>query len=165
MTEVLDIRAIQEYQQNRFPYLMIDRITEYVPGKSCKGYKNLTMNEWFFPSHFIGDPIMPGMLMLESLTQVFLMTFLTMPEYKGQVTSFLRADNVCFKARVVPGDRLEIEAELDSIKRGIAKGRVVGRVDGHLACQAELVVGMPKILEKLSPPKAAKPDDERTPFL
>ena len=148
---VMDIREIQEHQQNRFPYLLIDRITEIVPGQRVKGYKNLTMNEWFFPSHFLGDPIMPGMLMAEALAQTFIMTFLTLPEYKGQVTNFLRADNVTFKARVVPGDRLEIEAELKSFRRGIAKGSAEGRVDGHLACRADFLIGLPRIIEQYTP--------------
>ena len=153
---VMDIREIQEYQENRFPWLFIDRVTELVPGQRVKGYKNLTMNEWFFPTHFQGDPLVPGMVTVEALAQTFIMTFLTLPGYKGQPTNFIRADNVVFKARLVPGDRLDIEAELQSFNRGLARGWAEGRVEGRLACRAELTIGLPRVIEQYAPkPPAA----------
>ena len=74
-TLCFDIKGIQECQQNRYPQLFIDSITDVVPGKSAKGFKNFTYNEWFFPAHFEGDPNVPGFVQIESLVQVFLMTF------------------------------------------------------------------------------------------
>lgn len=149
----LDINQIQEYQRNRHPYLFIDRVTEVVPGKYAKGYKNLSMNEWFFPPHFEGAPIMPGAIMLESITQMFIMTFLTLDEYKGQFTNFVSADGVKFTRHVVPGDRLDIEAELKSFRRGIAKGTTAGYVNGEPACRADLVITLPDVIKNWIPPR------------
>lgn len=152
----LNIREIHKYQKNRYPYLLIDRITGVVPGKHAKGYKNITMNEWYMPTHYVDDPFMPGMLSIESLVQVFIMTFLTLPEYKGKATNFLGADNIKFTKRLEPGDRLDIESELLSLKRGIAKGYAKGYVDGKPACQSNFVIGIPEEFQKFSPvpPKA-----------
>lgn len=151
MLKDLDITAIMEYQKNRYPYLLIDYVSEVMPGKSAKGYKNLTMNEWFFPCHYPGCPNMPGMLQIEALVQMFIMTFLTIPEFKGKVTNFLGADNVRFHKRVTPGKRLDIEAELKSFRRGIAKGKAAGYVDGELACEAEFIITIPEELERFTP--------------
>lgn len=147
----VDINGIQEYQQNRYPYLMIDYVQEVIPGKSARGYKNLSMNEWFFPCHYPGAPNMPGMLQIESLVQMFIMTILTLPGNKGKVTNFLGADNIKFRKRVLPGDRLEIEARLDSWKRGVAKGSAVGYTNGEEACRADFKVTIPEILEEFIP--------------
>jgi 3-hydroxyacyl-[acyl-carrier-protein] dehydratase len=149
----LDIKEIQQYQRNRYPYLLIDKITELVPGKSAKGYKNFTMNEWFFPTHFENDPIVPGMLQIESLVQVFIMTFLSLPEYKGKVTNFLGANNVKFFRYIIPGDRLEISSELISVRRGIAKGSSEGYIDGKLTCRSDFLIGIPEVLSQFTPKK------------
>jgi 3-hydroxyacyl-[acyl-carrier-protein] dehydratase len=142
---------IQQYQRNRYPYLYVDRITEVVPGKYAKGFKNLTQNEWYFPAHFENHPNMPGMIQIESLAQVFIMTFLTFPEHKGKMTNFISADKVRFKKRILPGDRLDIETELKSFRRGMAKGTAKGYVDGELACSAEFVIALPDVVEKFTP--------------
>jgi 3-hydroxyacyl-[acyl-carrier-protein] dehydratase len=86
----LDVYAIQQYQQNRYPCLFIDYIEEVIPGKSAKGFKNFSFNEWFFPAHFADEPNVPGFIQIEALTQLFLMTFLTLPGNKGQVLFLLR---------------------------------------------------------------------------
>lgn len=88
---------IQEYQQNRYPCFFLDFLTEAVPGKSAKGYKNFTFNEWFFPAHFVDEPNVPGFVQIETLTQMFLMTFLTVPENKGKKTGFVAINNAMFK--------------------------------------------------------------------
>lgn len=74
----------KKYQQNRYPCFFVDKIVEAVPGEYAKGYKNFTYNEWFFPAHFEDEPNVPGFVQIETLTQVFLMTFLTFPENKGK---------------------------------------------------------------------------------
>jgi 3-hydroxyacyl-[acyl-carrier-protein] dehydratase len=79
------------------------------------------------------------------------MTFLSQPEYKGKKTSFISINNALFKRKIVPGDRLEIYAELDSLRRGIAKGRAESFVDGNPACSAEFVIGINDILEQFIP--------------
>ena len=147
----LDVTAIQEYQKNRAPCLFVDVITEVTPGVEARGYKNFTYNEWFFPCHFEDEPNVPGFIQIESLTQVFLMTFLTLPENKGKKTGFISVDGARFKRKVVPGDRLEVYAQLDSYRRGLARGRVQSSVGGEPACELSLVVAIPDVLAAFTP--------------
>lgn len=142
---------IQKYQQNRFPCFFVDAIEEAIPGKSARGFKNFTYNEWFFPAHFEDEPVVPGFILIETLTQVFLMTFLTKPENKGKKTGFLSVKNANFKQKVIPGKRLDIVAELDSYSRGIAKGKSTGFINSEVVCQVELVVAVPDTLNLYLP--------------
>lgn len=143
--------AIQQYQQNRYPLLFIDFVEEAVPGKSARGFKNFSFNEWFFPAHFEDEPNVPGFVQVEALTQIFLMTFLTIPENKGKKTSGISIINARLKKKIIPGDRLDIQAELKSYRRGLAKGSSVGYVDGGLACSTELIIGIPDIMAQFRP--------------
>ena len=147
----LDAFEIQKYQQNRYPCFFVDFIEEAIPGKSARGYKNFTFNEWYFPAHFADEPNVPGFIQIETLTQVFLMTFLTFPENKGKKTGFVAVNNAKFKKKIVPGNRLDIEATLDSYNRGLAKGKVVGFINGELCCQVELVVAVPDVMLQFMP--------------
>ena len=147
----LDAYEIQKYQQNRYPCFFVDFIEEAVPGKSACGYKNFTFNEWFFPAHFEDEPNVPGFIQVETLTQVFFMTFLTIPENKGKKTGFISINNARFRKKIVPGNRLYIKAELKSYNRGLAKGVAVGYVDNEVACQVELVVAIPEIMNAFMP--------------
>ena len=147
----LDAYAIQQYQQNRYPLLFIDYVEEVVPGKSAKGHKNFTYNEWFFPAHFTDEPNVPGFVQIEALTQLFLMTFLTLPGNKGKKTGFIAIENARFKKKIIPGDRLDIQAELKSYRRGLAKGTSVGYLNGEVACSADLVIAIPDILNEFIP--------------
>lgn len=149
----LDSYEIQQYQRNRYPLLFVDKITEAVPGEYAKGYKNFSFNEWFFPAHFEDEPNVPGFIQIETLTQVFLMTFLTFPEYKGKKTGFVGIKNAKFRKKIVPGDRLEMEAELKSFKRGLAKGISKGFVDGEFACEVELEITIPDVMNQFIPGK------------
>jgi 3-hydroxyacyl-[acyl-carrier-protein] dehydratase len=147
----LDVYAIQQYQQNRYPCLFIDYIEEVIPGKSAKGFKNFSFNEWFFPAHFADEPNVPGFIQIEALTQLFLMTFLTLPGNKGKKTGFISIENARFKKKIIPGARLDIHAELKSYRRGLAKGISVGYINGEFACSAELVIAIPDILNEFKP--------------
>ena len=147
----LDAYTIQQYQQNRYPCFFVDMIEEAIPGKWAKGYKNFTYNEWFFPAHFADEPNVPGFVQIETLTQVFLMTFLTIPENKGKKTGFVSVKNARFKKKIVPGDKLEIKATLDSFRRGLAKGHVEGYIKDELACSAELEIAIPEIMKQFIP--------------
>lgn len=147
----LDAYAIQQYQQNRYPCFFVDYITEAMPGEYAKGVKNFTYNEWFFPAHFVDEPNVPGFVQIETLTQVFLMTFLTLPEYKGKKTGFISIKEARFRRKIVPGDRLDIEAELKSFRRGLAKGISKGYVNGTLCCSLELEVAIPDIMTTFLP--------------
>lgn len=152
--ENIDAYEIQQYQQNRYPLLFVDVITEAVPGKYAKGYKNFSYNEWFFPAHFADEPNVPGFVQIEALTQVFLMTFLTLPEHKGKKTGFVSVKNARFKKKIIPGDKLETEAVLDSFRRGFAKGHAIGTVNGEVACTIELEIAIPDVMNQFIPKKS-----------
>lgn len=152
----LDAYEIQQYQQNRYPCFFVDRIEEAVPGKSARGYKNFTYNEWFFPAHFVDEPNVPGFVQIETLTQVFLMTFLTLPENKGKKTGFIAVRNARFRRKIVPGDRLDIDAELVFFRRGLAKGTSKGYVSGELCCSVELEIAIPDIMTQFKPQSRGK---------
>lgn len=147
----LNAHDIQKYQQNRYPLLFIDFVEEAIPGKSAKGHKNFTFNEWYFPAHFEDEPSVPGFIQIEALTQLFLMTFLTLPGNKGKKTGFISVENAKFKRKIIPGERLDIEAELSSYRRGLAKGLSKGYIKGELACSAELVIAIPDVLNQYRP--------------
>ncbi|MGB0346209.1 MAG: 3-hydroxyacyl-ACP dehydratase FabZ family protein [Balneolaceae bacterium] len=149
----LNVVEIQKYQQNRHPILFIDYVDEIVVGKTAEGYKHFTFNEWFFPAHFPDDPNVPGFIQVEALTQMFLMTFLSYDENKGKKTSFISIKDARFKKKVVPGKTLKIKAELDSFRRGMAKGRATGFVDDEIACSIELQVAIPDVLNEFLPQK------------
>lgn len=121
----LDAIEIQKYQQNRYPLLFVDFIKEVRVGESALGYKTFSYNEWYFPAHFEDEPNVPGFIQIEALTQVFLMTFLTMDENKGKKTAFIKS-NVDFKKKIIPSDTLEIQAKLNFYSRGVAKGSASG---------------------------------------
>ena len=147
----LDITGIKACQQNRHPLLFIDKIVETIPGKEANSIKCFSYNEWFFPAHFEDDPSVPGFILVESMVQTFIMTFLTLEEHMGKKTNFVSINNVKFKKMVIPGDLLQINAKLKSFKRGIAKGSAEGCVDGNLVCKAEFTVCLPDVLSNLKP--------------
>jgi len=147
----LDVIKIQQYQQNRYPLLFIDYVEEVLPGKSAKGHKNFTYNEWFFPAHFEDEPNVPGFIQIEALTQMFLMSFLTIPGNKGKKTAFTSLENAKFRRKLIPGDRLDIVAELKSYRRGVAQGTSSGYVNGEFACSVELTIVIPDIINRYKP--------------
>ena len=137
-----DVMEIMDMIPHRYPFLLVDRITECVPGKYSKGYKNLTMNEEFFQGHFPGNPIMPGVLQIEAMAQCSAPILCTLPEYKGKLTLFAGVDNVRFKNIVRPGDRLDMFIEMTRVKGPIAKCHATGSVDGKPVVEADLTVAM-----------------------
>lgn len=148
----LNCLELQAYQPNRYPFLMIDHVEEVIPGKMARGYKNLTMNEWYFPVHFPDGPNMPGALQLEAMAQMLTVAITTLPGLKGKVTHAL-SHVVRFRKEIVPGNQLIIETEVISWKRGICKGKGVGKVNGEVACEAEMLITIPDILEQYLPQK------------
>ncbi|HAT42313.1 MAG TPA: beta-hydroxyacyl-ACP dehydratase [Rheinheimera sp.] len=150
----LNCVELQEYQPNRYPFLMIDHVAEVVPGQYAKGHKNLTMNEWYFPVHFPGGPNMPGALQLEALAQMLTVAITTLPGLKGKVTHALE-HKVRFRREILPGETLELHCEVLSWKRGICKGKGVASVKGEVACEAEMMITIPEILEQYLPKKKA----------
>ncbi len=136
---ILNTLDIMKLLPHRFPFLLVDRITEFEDGKRIVGIKNVTINEPFFQGHFPGHPIMPGVLILESMAQVGgIYAFLAKEVGENQVTYFLGIDKAKFRKPVLPGDVLQLELELLKTRRGIYcfKGRAL--VDGKLVAEAEL---------------------------
>lgn len=144
----LDIEGIHAYQQNRYPYLLVDVAEEVVPGESARGYKNLTGNDWWFEVHFPGDPSMPGALQFEAIAQLGALMVTTLPGNKGKVVYLTSANNLKFLKKIIPGDRLDMETELLSWKRGLGNCKGVGYVKGEKVCSLDFKIVMPHILEE-----------------
>lgn len=154
MIKNMGLTEINQCLQNRYPFLFIDKVTEVLPGKYAKGYKCFTNNESYFQGHFANSPNVPGAIQLEIMLEMFCMSFLTIPEYKGLETADLSIDSLIFKRRLTPGDRLDVIAELISFRRGIAKGRVIGLLGGDsgtIVCRCEPTVCIPQILNSITP--------------
>lgn len=137
-----DIVDIMGMIPHRYPFLLVDKVTECVPGKYSKGYKNLTMNEAFFQGHFPGNPVFPGVLQLEALAQMSASLLKTMPQYKDKLFMYAGIDGVRFRKQIRPGDRFDMESELVKIKGPLVKAHAKGFVDGKLAVEADLMVSI-----------------------
>ena len=129
---------IQRILPHRYPFLLVDKIVEMEEGKSVKGIKNVTINEPFFQGHFPGNPIMPGVLICEALAQVGAVLLLGMKENKGKLGVFTGINNFKFRKQVVPGDTLELYAELVTYRHGMGKANVEAKVDGKTAAKGEM---------------------------
>tara|TARA_Y100000590_G_scaffold470645_1_gene667339 strand:- start:9040 stop:9504 length:465 start_codon:yes stop_codon:yes gene_type:complete len=145
---ILDKAGIYEYQQNREPYLMIDYATEIIPGKSSKGYKDFTKDEWFFKVHWPNDPNVPGMLQIEALVQMSALSILSLPQNKGKVMYLTSANNLKFIKKIIPDTRLYIETSVKSYKRGMAVCEGSGFVEKTLACKGEFILILPDEIKK-----------------
>lgn len=144
MIQTLDITQIKELLPHRYPFLLVDRVTEVVAGKSAKGFKNLTANEEFFNGHFPFKPIMPGVLMVEALAQLGCICVLMQEEFRGSLAVFTGIDGVRFRTMVVPGDRLDMEVELIKMRGPIGKARGIARVGDKVACEGEITFAITK---------------------
>ena len=129
---------IQKILPHRYPFLLVDKITEFEEGKSITGIKNVTANEPQFTGHFPGNPIMPGVLICEALAQVGAVMLLSMPENKGKLGVFTGINNFKFRRQVVPGDTLTLHAELLTYRHGMGKAEVKATVDGQMAAGGEI---------------------------
>ena len=142
---MMDIHQILKLLPHRYPILLVDRVLEIETGKSIKALKNVTINEPFFMGHFPKHPVMPGVLMLEAMAQAAaLLSFSTLgvtPDDKT-VYYFAGIDGARFKRPVGPGDQLIMDVSLLRMKSGIFKFKGVSRVDGNIACEAELMCTM-----------------------
>lgn len=138
----LDTAEIMKILPHRYPFLLVDRIEDGEPGKWARGRKCVTANEMHFCGHFPGQPIMPGVLILEALAQVGAVAILTVPENAGKLVLFGGVKNARFRKQVVPGDVLELECELVRQMGPAGIGRATARVDGKVACTAELTFAL-----------------------
>ena len=134
----LDIRQIKEILPHRYPFLLIDRVTDMEQGKWAEAVKCVTVNEPFFQGHFPGRPIMPGVLIMEALAQTGAVAILSEAENRGKLVVFGGIKNCRFKRQVVPGDVLTLYCELTERRGPIGYGKAVAKVDGEIAAQGEL---------------------------
>jgi len=138
----LDIEAIKEILPHRYPFLLVDRITELVPGKRVVGLKNITVNEPFFQGHFPQRAIMPGVLIIEVMAQIGGVMILSVEEHRGKLAYIGTVDNAKFRRPVVPGDTLEVEVELLRLRGNMGKVKCVARVGGEDAAEAEIMFAL-----------------------
>ncbi|TDO96396.1 3-hydroxyacyl-ACP dehydratase FabZ [Marinomonas balearica] len=145
---MMDVNEIRKYLPHRYPFLLVDRVTELNLSDSIVAYKNVTVNEPFFNGHFPDHPVMPGVLIIEAMAQAAgVLGFKTMdktPE-DGSIYYFVGADNTRFKRPVVPGDRLQLEAKIITERRGIWKFECKATVEGELACSATILCADRKV--------------------
>lgn len=135
---MLEKEDIKKIIPQREPFLMIDEVEQYVPGESCVAYKNVNEDEYYFKGHFPGNPIMPGVLIVESLAQTGAVAILSMEENKGKNALFGGIDKLRFKKQVVPGDKLKLEVKIIKRKGPIGIGDAIATVDGKVAAKGEL---------------------------
>lgn len=134
----LNSNQIQEIIPHRYPFLLVDKITDMEPGKWAKGIKCVTANEMHFLGHFPENHIMPGVLIMEALAQTGAVAILSQEEHKGKIVVFGGIKNCRFKQQVVPGDVLELYCEMTAVKGPAGFGKVVAKVDGKIAAMGEI---------------------------
>lgn len=138
----LDIHQILEHLPHRYPMLLVDRVLQYEAGKTIKALKNVSINEPFFPGHYPHSPVMPGVLVIESMAQTAaILTFITMNARPNaeSLYYFVGIDNARFKKPVMPGDQMVLDVTLTRSLRGMWKYAAKATVDGHLCAEAELM--------------------------
>ncbi|BAL29078.1 (3R)-hydroxymyristoyl-ACP dehydratase [Synechocystis sp. PCC 6803] len=137
------IQEISDLLPHRYPFALVDCIIDFQPGKCAVGLKNVTINEPFFPGHIPDRPIMPGVLIVESMAQVGGVILTQLPGMRGKFFAFAGIDGVRFRRPVVPGDQLIMTVELQSFKlQRIAKMQGEARVDGQLVCGGEMLFSL-----------------------
>ena len=134
----LNSNQIQEILPHRYPFQLVDRVTDYEPGKWAKGVKCVSVNEMQFLGHFPQQHVMPGVLVVEALAQVGAIAILTEEENKRKIVFFGGIKNARFKKQIVPGDVIEMECELTERKGPVGYGKATAKVDGKVAVIAEL---------------------------
>ena len=145
---MIDIKEIQRLLPHRYPFSLVDRVTALEAGQWVEGYKNISINEPFFNGHFPGEPIFPGVLIIEAMAQISgVLGFITEQRYAEDGYMYLLCGNekTRFKRQVVPGDRLDLRSELLTQKRNILKFSCQARVDNTLVASSELLVAEQKL--------------------
>ncbi|WP_406677570.1 3-hydroxyacyl-ACP dehydratase FabZ [Moorella sp. ACPs] len=143
----MDLTAIQKVLPHRYPFLLVDRILAVEAGRRAVGQKNVSGNEWYFSGHFPGQPVMPGVLIMEALAQVGAVALLSLPEFQGRVVLFGGMDGVRFRRQVVPGDVLKLETEIIKLKGRVGKGYGRAWVEEELAAEGELLFAVGEKIE------------------
>lgn len=139
---MLNKEQIKQIIPQREPFLMIDEVEEYIPGESAIAYKNVEESEWYFKGHFPGNPIMPGVLIAESLAQTGAVVILSMEENRGKNALFGGIDKMKFKKMVVPGDRLKLEVKIIKRKGPIGVGEAIATVNEKVVAKGQLTFAL-----------------------
>lgn len=140
---ILTVEEIQKLLPHRYPFALVDRIIEYVPGERAVGIKNVTFNEPHFQGHFPGRPLMPGVLIVEAMAQVGGVVLTQLPEVEGALFVFAGMDKVRFRRPVIPGDQLVMTVELLCVKRRrFGKMQARAEVDGQRVAEGELLFSL-----------------------
>jgi 3-hydroxyacyl-[acyl-carrier-protein] dehydratase len=138
MKNTLFIEEIKSILPHRYPFLLVDRVVDVVPGKSGIGIKNVTVNEDFFNGHFPSQPVMPGVLILEAMAQTAVLVGAQSEKNNGRIVLLTGIDDAKFKSKVVPGDRLFIKVECKAIKGSFEKWSAKAFIDDALCASATL---------------------------
>lgn len=135
----MNIMEIMACIPHRYPFLLVDSVDIKESGKLATGIKNVTMNEPFFQGHFPQEPVMPGVLILESLAQVGAVLLLSEPDFQGKTAYFAGVNQARFRRKVVPGDVLHLEIEITKLRKSFGVGKGVATVNGEKAAEAEIL--------------------------
>lgn len=139
---VFNVKEIYRILPHRYPFLLVDRIVELVPGVRAVGIKNVTINEAFFQGHFPGHPVMPAVLITEAMAQVGGVLLLSMTGNEGKLAYFGGIDKAKFRRPVIPGDQLISEVILLRCRGNMGKVRAIGRVDGQVVAEGEYIFAL-----------------------
>ena len=135
---MLNKEEIKKIIPQREPFLMIDEVEEFTPGESATAYKYVDEKEWYFKGHFPGNPIMPGVLITESLAQTGAVAILSLEENKNKNALFGGIDKMKFKKQVTPGDKLKLEVKIIKRKGPMGVGEAIASCDGKIVARGEL---------------------------
>jgi len=135
----LDINQIKKLLPHRYPFLLVDRVLECEPKKRIVAIKNVTVNEEFFNGHFPAKPVMPGVLIIESMAQAAGLLMLSEGEFEGKIPYFTGIDNARFRRTIVPGDQIVMEIEVMRLRGNVGRVKAVAKVDNQVATEAELM--------------------------
>jgi 3-hydroxyacyl-[acyl-carrier-protein] dehydratase len=145
--DTMDIQQLMGVLPHRYPMLLVDRITHFTPMKRAAGYKNLSINEQFFAGHFPGQPLMPGVYMIEALAQLAATIILGPDDVSRRTAVLAGIHNAKFRRPVVPGDRLDMEANLLRARSNMGWAKAEAKVDGKLVCAAELMFAIIQVAD------------------